>query len=506
MQFNSYIFILLFLPIALIFYFTLHHFGKERWAKAFLLGMSLWFYGYFNVSYLAIICASICVNYLLSRGMTGEKEGRSKYLLWTGIVFNVALIFYFKYYDFFLSNINAVFGTDFVLKNILLPLGISFFTFQQISFIVDSYKGETRDYSFLDYALFVAFFPQLVAGPIVLHSELIPQFKDKAKWRPDFDNLSDGLILFSRGLAKKILIADTFGNAVDYGFSRAAIYATGESALSPREILIVMLAYTFQIYFDFSGYSDMATGLGAMFNFKIPMNFNSPYKALSVADFWKRWHMTLTRFLTNYVYIPLGGNRKGKARTYVNVLLVFLISGIWHGANWTFILWGVIHGLGQCFNKATHGLYKKIYSALEKSSAGSVLTAILKTIQWCVTFIFINVTWMLFRADSIKMFWQMLRRIFVPYYYVGNEVLEYFRIPKITYVFNKLGIGISEHGLLVLCTTVTMLAALVLVLAFPNNYESKRKKNVFNLLGTCALLVLCILSMGKISQFLYFNF
>ena len=302
------------------------------------------------------------------------------------------------------------------------------------------------------------------------------------------------------------MIADTFGNAVDYGFSRAAIYATGESALSPREILIVMLAYTFQIYFDFSGYSDMATGLGAMFNFKIPMNFNSPYKALSVADFWKRWHMTLTRFLTNYVYIPLGGNRKGKVRTYVNVLLVFLISGIWHGANWTFILWGVIHGLGQCFNKATHGLYKKIYSALEKSSAGSVLTAILKTIQWCVTFIFINVTWMLFRADSIKMFWQMFRRIFVPYYYVGNEVLEYFRIPKITYVFNKLGIGISEHGLVVLCTTVTMLAALVLVLAFPNNYESKRKKNVFNLLGTCALLVLCILSMGKISQFLYFNF
>ena len=506
MQFNSYIFILCFLPIALILYYTFHHFGKDKLAKAFLLGMSLWFYGYFNVSYLAIICVSICVNFLVSKGMAGAGEVNKKRLLWTGIVFNVALIFYFKYYDFFLSNINAVFKTDFAMRNIVLPLGISFFTFQQISFMVDSYKGETRDYTFLDYALFVSFFPQLVAGPIVLHSELIPQFRDKSKWRVNFDNLSDGFIMFTRGLAKKILIADTFGNVVDYGFSRAALYATGERALAPREIMIIMLAYTFQIYFDFSGYSDMATGLGAMFNFKIPMNFNSPYKALSVADFWKRWHMTLTRFLTTYIYIPLGGNRKGRIRAYINVMIVFLISGLWHGANWTFILWGAIHGIGQCFNKLTHGIYAKACECLERLRAGRVWLFMLKVVQWCVTFVFINITWMLFRADSIKQFKELVTRLFVPYYFVGDEVLEFFRIPKIRYIFALIGANPSEHQTLVFCTAVLMLSALALVVGFPNNYESAKKKNVWNLLCTCVLFIICVISLGKVSQFLYFNF
>ncbi len=506
MQFNSYIFILCFLPIALILYYTLHHFGKDKLAKAFLLGMSLWFYGYFNVSYLAIICVSICVNFLVSKGMASTGELNRKRLLWTGIVFNVALIFYFKYYDFFLSNINAVFRTDFVMRNIVLPLGISFFTFQQISFMVDSYKGETKDYSFLDYALFVSFFPQLVAGPIVLHSELIPQFRDKSKWKVNFDNLSDGFIMFTRGLAKKILIADTFGSAVDYGYARAALYVSGENALAPREIMIVMLAYTFQIYFDFSGYSDMATGLGAMFNFKIPMNFNSPYKALSVADFWKRWHMTLTRFLTTYIYIPLGGNRKGKLRAYINVMIVFLISGLWHGANWTFILWGVIHGIGQCFNKLTHGIYVKVCECLERLRTGRAWLFALKVVQWCVTFVFINITWMLFRADSIRQFKELVTRLFVPYYFVGDEVLEFFRIPKIRYLFALVGANPTEHQTLVFCTAVIMLSALLLVTCFPNNYESAKKKNAWNLVSTCILFVICVLSLGKVSQFLYFNF
>ncbi|SFC76749.1 MBOAT family O-acyltransferase [Butyrivibrio sp. YAB3001] len=506
MLFNSYIFILFFLPITLIFYFLFNHLGKDRIAKAYLLGMSLWFYGYFNPSYLAIICVSICVNYCFSKKMAKAKANLRKCLLVLGIVFNVGLIFYFKYYDFFISNINTAFGTDFVLKNIMLPLGISFFTFQQISFIVDSYKGETKDYSFLEYALFVAFFPQLVAGPIVLHSELIPQFKDKNRLKPDYDNLSKGLMMFTRGLSKKILIADTFGNAVDYGFSRAALYVTGENALSPREIMIVMLAYTFQIYFDFSGYSDMATGIGAMFNLKIPMNFNSPYKALSVADFWKRWHMTLTRFLTTYIYIPLGGNRKGKLRTYINIMIVFLVSGLWHGANWTFILWGIIHGLGQCFNKLTHSIYLRIYNGLERMRLGKAWTTILKVVQWGVTFIFINVTWLLFRADSVKQFTDLLKRLFVPYYYVGTEVLEYFRIPKIRYVFNLIGVEMTDMQTLVFSTFVIMAAALGLVLWAPNNYECKYKKNVSNLIVTALLLVICIVSMGKVSAFLYFNF
>ena len=328
MQFNSYIFILLFLPLTVIGYFGLHRLGKEKAAKIFLLLMSLWFYGYFNASYLLIISGSILVNFCIAKIMEKTEGIQRKSLLALGIIFNVALIFYFKYYDFFISNINIAFGTDFVLRRIVLPLGISFFTFQQISFIVDSYKGQTKGYSFWEYALFVAFFPQLVAGPIVLHSELIPQFRDENRWKPDYDNLSRGVMMFARGLAKKVLIADTFGNAVNWGFNQAAAIPVGEGALTSPEILIVMLSYTFQIYFDFSGYSDMATGLAAMFNFKIPQNFNSPYKALSIADFWKRWHMTLTRFLTTYIYIPLGGNRKGKVRTYVNTMIVFLVSGI----------------------------------------------------------------------------------------------------------------------------------------------------------------------------------
>ena len=368
MQFNSYFFVLFFLPLTLFGYFFLGRIGKEKLSKVYLLLMSLWFYGYFNLSYLGIICGSIVVNFLFSRVMERRKDAGTdtKLFLILGICFNVAVIFYFKYFDFFISNINAVFGSDFAMRNILLPLGISFFTFQQISFMVDSYKGETKGYSFLDYALFVAFFPQLVAGPIVLHSELIPQFHDSSRHRVNFDNLSRGIILFTRGLGKKILIADTFGRAVDWGFSWAAIASSGQDALSFYEVIIVMLSYTFQIYFDFSGYSDMAIGLGAMFNLDLPVNFNSPYKALSISDFWKRWHMTLTRFLTRYIYIPLGGNRKGKVRTYINVMTVFLVSGIWHGANWTFILWGVLHGGFQCINKLFSSAWSGMLKALEK--------------------------------------------------------------------------------------------------------------------------------------------
>ncbi len=509
MQFNSYIFILLFLPLTLIGYYLLNNLGKDKVAKAYLLVMSLWFYGYFNTSYLLIICSSIVVNFFLSRQMVkaGEKSGsRGKALLITGIIFNVALIFYFKYFDFFLYNMNVAFGTDFVLRNIVLPLGISFFTFQQISFIVDSYRGETKDYSFLEYALFVSFFPQLVAGPIVLHSELIGQFRDRAKWKVDYDNLSRGIMLFTLGLAKKVLIADTFGKAVDWGFGKAAIATSGQEALAYYEIIIVMLSYTFQIYFDFSGYSDMATGLGAMFNFVIPMNFNSPYKALSVADFWKRWHMTLTRFLTKYVYIPLGGNRKGAVRTYINIMIVFLISGIWHGANWTFILWGVIHGLGQCFNRLFSGVFKKFTDAIEGLGIGKVLILPVRAVQWIVTFAFVNVAWLLFRADSVNQWLQILKRLTVPYYFIRTELLDFFRIPKIRYLFEVMHIHISEHAELMIGVYAFMALALILCLCFENNYKRETKRNVGSLVLSAGLLFICIISLSTVSTFLYFNF
>ncbi|SDA42775.1 D-alanyl-lipoteichoic acid acyltransferase DltB, MBOAT superfamily [Butyrivibrio sp. INlla18] len=472
--------------------------------------MSLWFYGYFNIGYLPIICASILVNYGAYRFMNkkGIQEGTKKLLLTLALLFNVGLIFYFKYFDFFIDNINHAFNADFVLRNITLPLGISFFTFQQISFIVDAYRGEAVGYSFIEYALFVSFFPQLVAGPIVLHSELVPQFRDEVRRHVNFDNLSQGIMMFARGLAKKILIADTFGGAVDIAISKASEIAVGEGALTRAEIIILMLSYTFQIYFDFSGYSDMATGLGQMFNLNIPMNFNSPYKALSVADFWKRWHMTLTRFLTTYIYIPLGGNRKGKARTYLNTMIVFLVSGIWHGANWTFILWGILHGIAQCFNKLTSGIYKKIFGAAEGISGvfGKVVCGLIKAVQWIVTFAFLNVTWLLFRADSVTMWVQILKRLFVLNLDVREDILENFRIPKFRYVLQLLRLPANDNMTLWAGLIIIMLAALLICLLFPNNYERTYKRNVVSLVFTWVILVICIISLSSVSTFLYFNF
>ncbi len=466
--------------------------------------MSLWFYGYFNPSYLLIICASILVNFVIYKKMNAlTKDDRiRKYLFIAGLLFNIGLIFYFKYYDFFIGNINSAFKTDFVLKNITLPLGISFFTFQQISFVADAYKGEVKDYSFPEYALFVSFFPQLVAGPIVLHSELVPQFRDREKHSVSFDNLSEGIMMFTAGLAKKVLIADTFGGAVDFAINQAGTVAVGEGALTIPEIWILMLSYTFQIYFDFSGYSDMATGLGRMFNLSIPQNFNSPYKALSVADFWKRWHMTLTRFLTTYIYIPLGGNRKGKARTYLNTMIVFLVSGIWHGANWTFILWGVLHGLAQCFNKLTHGIYEKIRGVFEKLHIGFILT----TVQWFVTFIFLNITWLLFRADSVTMWIRILKRLSVMNLDVRSDLMEAFRIPKFRYVLKILHLPENDNIVLWLGTILAMVFALILCLCFKNNYERTYRKNVKSLIFTWVVLMVCVVSLSSVSTFLYFNF
>ena len=506
MQFNSYIFILLFLPLAIIGYYGLNALGKEKLAKVYLLVMSLWFYDYFNVIYLVIICASIAVNYLLSKGMSLLDGNRRKITLLFGIIFNVGLIFYFKYKNFFISNINEAFGTGFHLQKVILPLGISFFTFQQIAYIVDSYKGETKDYGFIEYALFVIFFPQLVEGPIVLHSEIIPQFRDKSKWKVDYDNLSKGLMMFARGLTKKVLIADAFGVAVEWGFSVASSTPLGEGALTIWEIIIVMLSYTFQIYFDFSGYSDMAIGLGLMFNIVLPANFNSPYKALSIIDFWKRWHMSLTRFLTKYIYIPLGGNRKGVWRTYLNIMIVFFVSGIWHGANWTFILWGLIHGAFQCINRAGKGIYTKCIGFAERLPVAKVWISLIQVVQWVVTFIIINVAWLLFRADSVGQFTQIMSRLTVHNYSIRTELLESFRIPKIRYLFALLGQNPSEMFTLGLSTVVVMMTALFIVLILPNNGQCQYKKSKLNLVCTFVMMIICMISLSKVSTFLYFNF
>lgn len=483
MLFNSYIFVLLFLPLCLVGYFTLNHFKKYSLAHGFLFGMSLWFYAYFNISYLLIILLSIVLNYglyLLIEKLRGTKG--CKIAMLVAVLANVGILIYFKYMDFFISNINAVFGTSIGLLHITLPLGISFFTFQQISFIVDAYRGEIPNYSFLQYACFVAYFPQLIAGPIVTHDELVPQLLDESKKKFNSDNFAQGLYMFTFGLAKKVLLADTFGDIVAYGF-------TTLNQLSSITALIVMLSYTIQIYFDFSGYCDMAIGIGKMMNIDLPLNFNSPYKALTITEFWDRWHMTLTRFFTKYVYIPLGGSRKGNIRTYVNIMIVFLASGFWHGASWNFVFWGLCHGIFMVITRAFKSFFDKLHPVF----------------NWVLTFSFVNVMWVFFRAETFSQAVTLLKTLVSWNFSFDSLFIEMFRLAELKKVLSIFRIEDRYPAFLI---TAFFLVAFVLILGCSNAYEKmkKFKPTLFNWIITIFLFTWCVFSFAGISEFLYFNF
>lgn len=487
MLFNSYIFVLFFLPFCIFMYFVLNKYCKGRQPMIFLLGMSLWFYGYFNWTYLLIMLSSIVFNYLAYIVITRcEKIEYRKLFAAIAVVFNVGILFYFKYYDFFIQNINTVFQCDFAEKNILLPLGISFFTFQQLSFVIDSYRGEVPKYNFIDYACFVTYFPQLVAGPIVTHDDLIPQFVDDRKKKVDWDKIFGGGYTFLLGLSKKVLLADVFGIAVNWGYENI-------SSLNFISAVIVMLCYTLQIYFDFSGYSEMAIGMAKMMNIDLPLNFNSPYKATTINEFWDRWHMTLTRFFTRYVYIPLGGNRRGKVRTYINIMIVYLLSGIWHGANWTFIVWGLLHGLFCVVTRCLNELVKKIPVF----------------VNWIITFAFVNVTWVLFRAESMSdalMFLGKLKDVSIGA--VAPELVESFVSIEWQFFFSK----VLDSGFLRnyswAIMTLYIIGSLMCVVTMKNVNERMKtvRMNVVTMLIIPVLLVLCVFSFAGVSSFLYFNF
>ncbi len=487
MLFNSYIFVLLFLPVSLVGWFLLNKCKSRMPANLFLVGMSLWFYGYFNPGYLWILGSSIVGNYLISRVLCRpELSGRvRKAVLAAGILANGGCIFYYKYFDFFISNINSLFGQEFVLLNIVLPLGISFFTFQQISFLVDSYRGETREYGFVEYALFVSFFPQLVAGPIVLHREMIPQFRKDENRHFQGENLSRGLYIFARGLFKKVLIADTFGLAVSAGYEVVPY-------LSSMEAVLVSVAYTLQLYFDFSGYCDMAIGIGAMFNIQLPQNFNSPYKAVSIMDFWDRWHMSLTRFLREYIYFPLGGSREGKAKTYGNIMIVYLVSGIWHGANWTFVLWGALHGVLNCINRACQKYWDRLFVA----------------IRWLITFAAVNLLWIFFRAESVSQAIVFMGRIFGGNGFgVGRWLTECFDLAELQFAERAVGIYYKlMESMPGIHAGLFFVLAFVVVLFGKNSSEVKFRPTLARALGTIILLVWSIVSFTGVSEFLYFNF
>ena len=340
MLFNSYDYIFFF-PIVWGIWALLRRLGRFRICLGILVAASFVFYGFYDWKLCLLLGGSIGVNYVLHRLLISDKRtGWRRYaLLFAGLLFNVGLLFYFKYLDFTIENVNRVIRADIPLRGIVLPLGISFYTFQQLSFVIDSCYRRMKAYSFLEYAAFVSFFPQLVAGPIVLHQELIPQLKEQKKSIASED-IVRGVEYFVIGLAKKMLVADRFAKLVNEGF--ANVYG-----LTGPDAVLMILGYTLQIYFDFSGYCDMAIGLGYFFGVKLPVSFDSPYKAKNISEFWKRWHMTLTRFFTTYLYIPLGGNRKGLTRTCMNTLIVFAVSGLWHGAAWTYVLWGFLHGIAM---------------------------------------------------------------------------------------------------------------------------------------------------------------
>lgn len=332
MLFNSYIFVFLFLPVTFVVYFSLnkarHYTGGQLWLTA----VSLFFYGYWNPVYLPIVIGSMLFNYFIGSQM--HKRLSKKKILVCGIAANLILLGYFKYTDFFISNMNYFVGTQTALLNIILPLGISFFTFTQIAYLVETYRGKVRKHDLLSYSLFVTYFPHLLAGPIIHYENMMPQFLDEKLKAVDWENVAKGVFLFGIGLGKKVLIADQLAIWAN------AIFQADTANLTMLEAWIGSLSYTFQLYFDFSGYTDMALGISLMLNIKLPINFNSPYQAVSIIDFWRRWHMTLSSFLRDYLYIPLGGNRSGKMRHYVNLMITMLLGGLWHGSGWTFVFWG----------------------------------------------------------------------------------------------------------------------------------------------------------------------
>jgi len=344
MLFHSHLFLFIFLPLTLLGWFGINHIGYKKPAQVFLVGMSCWFYGYLNLAYLGMLLGSCLLNWLLCASFEkiAEKKVRRAVFI-AGCIFHLGSLGYYKYTNFFLENINAVFRTELLLVEIILPVGISFYVFQQIAFLADRYHNEEKQCSLLEYLLFMTYFPQLLQGPIMLGKEFLPQLKNPACRKFDAERFCRGLERFVIGLAKKALLADSFSGFVNFGYERVAYLD------SPSAILLA-IGYLFELYFDFSGYCDMAVGTGKMLGLEVPENFDSPFHAASVKEFWRRWHMTLGRFFTRYVYIPLGGSRKGKLRTLGNTMIVFTLSGLWHGASWTFVFWGILHGIGVAFD------------------------------------------------------------------------------------------------------------------------------------------------------------
>ncbi len=519
MLFNSYEFIFLFCPVTIFIFFLIGSKGYSSSAIVWLVCASLFFYGWWNPAYLLLITGSMVFNYGTGK-VLGKQENsglKNRIMLTFGISMNLALIGYYKYANFFVDNLNAVSGSSFHLEPIILPLAISFFTFQQIAYLVDAYKGLTREYRFFHYALFVTFFPQLIAGPIVHHQEVLPQFAEKKIFRPNYEHLAVGLTIFFFGLFKKAVLADGIAVYASPVFKNAQ---AGE-ILTFFEAWGGALSYTFQLYFDFSGYSDMAVGLGRIFGICLPMNFNSPYKSENITEFWRRWHITLSRFLKNYLYIPLGGNRKGMFMRYVNLMITMLLGGLWHGAGWPFVLWGGLHG----FYLVIHHFWMEFQRKYHQTKSESIFSRFMSRF---VTFVAVVAAWVFFRAESYGAAVNMLRGMF-GCNGISLPAAVGYALGPVRGILEHLGITFGLGGGTVFAATYIWIVCLFFIVFFmPNTQEILRKfKPVYNFRISSEMekiKILCwepsvkwaffsgmiaavsILALTQVSEFLYFQF
>lgn len=470
MLFNSYSFIFGFLPITLIVFFSLTKLRLVKAGTAWLVIASLAFYSYWSIAYLPLLLISIIINYQIGRYISYFKLGsrQAKILLGVGICFNLGLLGYYKYANFFVSTLNQLSSINWLFPQIILPIGISFYTFTQTAYLVDAYRGETKTYNFLTYSLFVTFFPHLIAGPILHHKDIIPQFHDLRNFKFSQKNFALGLTLFVLGLFKKVIIADNVALFVEPVFNNA-------DKVNFVEAWVGALSYTLQLYFDFSGYSDMAVALGLMLNIRLPLNFNSPYKATSIIDFWRRWHITLSNFLRDYLYIPLGGNRHGQIRRYANLLITMLLGGLWHGAGWTFVIWGGLHGLFLVINH----WWRKLSISIPQM------------IAWIITFIAVVISWVFFRANSLNDATKIVKAMMQL-----TEVRLFNQLDSMPYLIGGKESLVVSAGL-ILCVTL-----------LPNTQQIITKfKPTWQwtvLVGTIATISL--LSLNRVSTFLYFQF
>ena len=490
MLFNSYIFIGCFLPLTLIGFFGFTKYRKTQAAQLWLAMASFAFYGYWNPIYLPLLLASILFNHTLGQWISQAETGsrRAKVFLIIGISINLLAIGYYKYTGFLVDSVNHLLQTGFPVPQMVLPLAISFYTFTQIAYLVDAYCGETQDakYDLLTYSLFVSFFPQLIAGPILRHDELIPQFRQRRKLIFSHQNIAYGLTLFSLGLSKKVLIGDRLSPWVAIAFDNAG-------SVTFIEAWMGALAYAFQLYFDFSGYSDMAIGLGMMFNITLPINFNSPYKAISIIDFWRRWHITLSNFLRDYLYIPLGGSRKGEIRRYSNLVTTMLLGGLWHGAGWTFVFWGGMHGVYLAINHwwRKHGFSLHWF------------------LGWLITFNAVLVSWVFFRAHSLSDGIHLVQAM------LGmNGIVLPGDPERQLSLLTQLGIQLQRRSQFLYLpstrekSTIAIALLTLAVTLMPNTWEimQKFKPNLLwaSIAGTLAAY--CLLSFSQVSEFIYYQF